>query len=93
MRFLKLTGILINASKIVSIEQSGGNSFRIIFGHSEPSGTLFAASGWLSSELCEYKVTDRDADVVREFFDGIPMGFSADPVSRVHRGRRRSVKK
>jgi hypothetical protein len=44
MRFLKLTGILINASKIVSIEQSG-NSFRIIFGHSEPSGTLIAASG------------------------------------------------
>jgi len=73
LRFIKLSNVCINASRIVSIEKNP-DSFRIIMGHQELSALMFMGSGHVSSELCEYLIHRRDLHdfkAVEEFIKNI----------------------
>ena len=73
LRFIKLSNVYINASKIVSIEKNP-DSFRIIMGHQELSSLMFMGSGHVSSELCEYlihKNQQHDFKAVEDFIKNI----------------------
>lgn len=73
LRFIKLSNVCINASKIVSIEKNP-DSFRIIMGHQEISSLMLMGSGHVSSQLCEYLVNKKDLydfKAVEEFIKNI----------------------
>ena len=72
LRFIKLSNVCINASKIVSIEKNP-DSFRIIMGHQELSALMLMGSGHVSSELCEYLVfkNTQDFKAVEQFIKNI----------------------
>jgi len=73
LRFIKLSNVCINASKIVSIERNQGQ-FKIIMGCQEISSLLLVGSGHLSSELCYYNICKKtkpsDYSVVEKFING-----------------------
>lgn len=72
MRFIKLSNMIINASKIVSIEKSP-DKYKIIMGHQELSGLLLVGSGFISSQLCEYdifkKENCKDYEIIEKIID------------------------
>jgi len=72
LRFIKLSNVCINASRIVSIEKNP-DSFRIIMGHQEISSLMLMGSGHVSSQLCEYLVNKNTQDfkAVEEFIKNI----------------------
>ena len=55
MKFIRLSKVCINASKIVSIERNQ-DAFKIIMGCQEISSLLLVGSGHLSSEMCYYNI-------------------------------------
>ena len=72
VRFITLSDLCINASKIVSIERNK-DAFKIIMGCQEISSLLLVGSGHLSSELCYYnickKINPGDYSVVEKFIN------------------------
>lgn len=74
MRFIKLSNVCINASKIVSIERKE-SQFKIIMGCQEISSLFLVGSGHLSSELCHYNICKTlnpgDYSVVEKFINKV----------------------
>lgn len=72
MRFIKLSNVCINASKIVSIERKE-SQFKIIMGCQEMSSLFLVGSGHLTSELCYYTICKKkepgDYSVVEKFIN------------------------
>ena len=72
MKFIKLSNLCINASKIISIERNQG-TFKIIMGCQEMSSLLVAGSGHISSELCYYNICKKnnhsDYSVIEKFIN------------------------
>lgn len=74
MRFIKLSNVCINASKIVSIERKE-SQFKIIMGCQEISSLFLVGSGHLTSELCYYNICKKkepgDYSVVEKFINKV----------------------
>jgi hypothetical protein len=72
LRFIKLSNLCINTSKIVSIEKNP-DSFKIIMGCQEVSALWLIGSGHLSSELCYYNICKKkepvDYSIVEKFIN------------------------
>ena len=72
MKFIKLSNLCINASKIVSIERKS-DAFKIIMGCQEMSSLILLGSGHLSSELCYYNICKKkepnDYSVIEKFIN------------------------
>lgn len=81
MRFIKLSNLFINASKIVSIEKTS-DKYKIIMCHQEVSSWFIAGSGYISSELCEYdihkKSDSEDYKRIEQFIDTYDDGMSTN---------------
>ena len=72
MKFIRLSKVCINASKIVSIERNQ-DAFKIIMGCQEISSLLLVGSGHLSSEMCYYNICKKkepsDYSVIEKFIN------------------------
>ena len=72
LRFIKLSKVCINASKIVSIETKE-SQFKIIMGCQEISSLLLVGSGHISSELCYYNICKKkepsDYHIIEKFIN------------------------
>lgn len=72
MKFIRLSKVCINASKIVSIKRNQ-DAFKIIMGCQEISSLLLVGSGHLSSEMCYYNICKKkepnDYSVIEKFIN------------------------